>query len=306
MKKIQVIALSSIAVMSLVACGGNTEPVPDNTSFWEDNGVNGGSDTADQTSFWDQNASSNNNGGSYWDQYETTDSGESYWDQNTSSDAGSGEIILPQEYYVCLVGHEWARSVDGGSCEDYVLEFDEEGYWKAFEYYNFNWNEVDYGYVDFDYDGEQYILFSEKYDIKFDICTYDSTVLYGALCNYHQDAQTPATAGNYDMEDSDPVYTNEDYNIYFSNYDGEWRVIDPNSDTESDSYYEISNGMWSYFYYDGFDWVLGSTGRLELEDGRTDSVLFYTDDGTYLFGAWEFDTGILKCSDEAGSTLERY
>lgn len=306
MKKINLIVISSFAAMSLVACGQTEEPIPDyNNSFWEDNGVNGGSDTTDnQTSYWDSYETSDS-GTSYWDSYESSGNGESFWDQNaTSGTESSSEIILPQEYTVCLVGHKWARSIDNGPCEDYILEFDVDGYWKAFEYYNNNWNEVDYGYVDFDYDYSEYILFSQKYDIKFDVCTYENTVLNGALCNYHQDAQTPATAAeDYGTE---PDYTNEDYNLYFSNFNGEWRVIDPTSDTESDSYYDISNGMWEYYYYDGNDWVFGLSGYLELEDGRTDSVIFYTDEGSYLFGAWEFDTGILKCSDEVGTTLERY
>lgn len=293
MKRVNLVIITALSTMALVACG-RQNPVPDNNGVNPDNGG----------SFWEENEQ-NDNGGSFWDQNTQPDNGGSFWDSEpTDSDMVDG---LPSDYLNCIVGHQWARAYEGYPCEDFILDFDIEGYWKAFEYRDGNWFSVEEGFVAYNMDESAYVLFTKDDEYKYETLTYRDGVLYGPYCNYYADAQTPATAAESAEDyDPDPVYTNEDANIYYSNFNGNWLLIDPNSETQSSAYYEILNGMWDYYYYDGEDWAFGGSGYLELVDGRTDYVSFYTSEGVWLVDAFEFDDGILKCDDGSGCTLERY
>lgn len=280
MKKINLIIVSSIAALSLAACGKAEEPVvgpePD-TNFWASNGVTG----EDNGNNSGSSSSSSDNQTSFWDSYQSQDSGQtSFWDDPANQpQQSSNENILPQEYSVLIVGHQWVQAYDDNPVGNYYLVFDENGEWKAFDYDNNGWVEQNYGYVYFDYDAENYVIYSKKNDLKYDSVTYEDGVLYGGECCYYEDAQMPATAEEGASE--------------YARFAGIWNVEYDNGDYYE--YYELFyDGSWDYYYYDGNNWLLTESGYIEYNDSY---VEFYNQAGLFVFEAFEFDDGNLRSQD---------
>ncbi len=276
MKKLNYLLVTALTVLTMAACGSTVEPDPTPAPAPAPNNTT--TQTTTQTTNPDEVYDSENQG-------------------NAANLPNPEDIILPQEYSVLIVGHRWAKVFDS-AIDDY-LEFYEDGTWTEciFDYDVNEWIETDYGFVDFNYDDPQYILYSNKTGSQVEAFTYDdSGYLNSTLSDnmYAEDAQMPADLLEYEGGTAGSrYYENEGYAAFA----GKWYEIWPDGNWEA--YYEITeSGEW-YCYNNG---ELINSGYIIIEGSK---ISFYGgDDDTLRFvGTMTDNENIIDCP---GFELERW